>query len=368
MKRVLIVCTTDSMIWNFLIPHIEELSKSGFLVECASSRTGFYFERLKSEFNVVMHEIPFERSPYKIKNIRAFIDLVKLIKRNGYDTVFCHEPVGGAIGRLAGHKCGCKVIYMAHGFHFYNGAPKIRKIYYYVEKFLSRYTDVLVTINQEDYDAAQKFYANKVIKTNGIGVDTKRFTPCSLFNDYLKKEFNLPDNSITMLSVGELISRKNHSQIIKALAYCENPNIYYFIAGDGELKDALKKLIGSLRLDNNVVLLGYRSDIYELCNSADIFVLPSVHEGLSVALMEAMGCGKPVICSAIRGNTDLIDDDMGGFLVPTFDVNAYSQKINRLCADEALRTSMGKYNLNKVKKFDVQIVKKQIVDIFDEVK
>ena len=368
MKRVLIVCTTDSMIWNFLVPHIKELEKRGYYVECASSITGDFFEKLKKVHNVKMNEIPFERSPYKFENIKAYKKLVRLIKEKQFDTIFCHEPVGGAMGRLAGHHCGCKVIYMAHGFHFYKGAPKSRTIYYVVEKFLSRFTDTLITINQEDYEASLKFHAKRNEKINGIGVDTSRFKKNTEYKDYLKSEFRLSDEAVTILSVGELIPRKNHAVIIKALAELHNPNLYYFVAGDGEIKDELENLISELGLEKNVFLLGYRTDISRLCNSADIFALPSVHEGLSVALMEAMGCGKPVVASRIRGNVDLIDDGKGGYLVPTYDATMYAGKLNLLYNDEHSQEEMGEYNIEKVKEFDIEPVKHQLFRILSEEK
>ena len=367
MKRVLVVCTTDSMIWNFLVPHIKELEKKGYYIECACSVTGDFFENLINLHGLKMNVIDFERSPYKAKNIKAYKKLINLINEKKFDTIFCHEPVGGAMGRLAGHKCGCKVIYMAHGFHFYKGAPKSRKLYYLIEKFLSRYTDVLVTINQEDYLASLKFNAKKYVKINGIGVDTRKFTSDINDKQYIKNELGLKDNAVVILSVGELIPRKNHKVIIKALSKIKDQNLYYLVAGDGEIKKELTDLIVNLNLCHNVFLLGYRTDISKLCNAADIFALPSVHEGLSVALMEAMGCGKPVIGSRIRGNVDLIDENKGGFLVNTYDIDGYARNIKILLNNTDLRVSMGKYNVNKIKMYDIESVKRQILALFNEV-
>lgn len=361
MKKILIVCTTDSMIWNFLVPHIKELENNGYYVECASSVTGPFFADLETLHGIKMNEIPFERTPYRLVNINAYRMLCSLIKQKGFDTVFCHEPVGGAVGRLAGRKCGCKVIYMAHGFHFFKGAPKARLVYYFVEKHLSRYTDILLTINEEDYEASLRFYAKKNIKIHGIGVDTEKFTKDDGYKNYLKEEFALPRDAISIVSVGELITRKNHSAIIEALGILNNPNLFYFIAGDGEIKEELSCLIKKLKLDDNVFLLGYRKDIGRLCNSADIFALPSIHEGLSVALMEAMGCGKPVVGSKIRGNVDLIDENKGGFLCSTYDSDSFAKSIMLLAESEELRMTMGEYNINKVKEFDIVRVKAELI-------
>lgn len=361
MKRLLVVCTTDSMIWNFLVPHIKELEKQGYYVECASSVTGNFYNDLVNDYGIKMNEIPFERSPYKLSNMKAYKLLCNLIKKKKFDTIFCHEPVGGAIGRLVGQRCGCKVVYMAHGFHFYKGAPKSRKIYYVVEKFLSRYTDLLITINQEDYEASLTFHAKKNVKIHGVGVDTTKFKKDTTVCNYLRNEFHLPDNAVTLLSVGELIPRKNHSTIIRAIENIGIDNLYYFVAGDGELMEDLKKEILDLKLQNQVHLLGYRTDIGKLCNSADIFVMPSVHEGLSVALMEAMCCGKPVVASKIRGNVDLIDEGKGGFLSPTFNVEAYAKQIKKLILSRDLGDKFGDYNENKVKNFDIIPVREELI-------
>lgn len=357
--KVLVLCTTDSMFTNFLIPHINNMLNKGYEVECACSVTGDFFSILKNKCGYNMHEIGFERSPFNPKNIIAFRKLNALVKKNGYDVIFCHEPVGGAMGRLVGHINHCKVVYMAHGFHFYKGAPAKMNLFYFVEKYLARWTDVLITINQEDFEASLRFKARAKILTNGIGVDTSKFV-CAPDPTYIRKELGLGVNDIILLSVGELIVRKNHESIIRALNIIGDNHIHFVLAGDGELKKHLNELIKELHLDNQVHLLGYRSDINKLCNSSDIFVMPSLQEGLSVALMEAMSCGRPVIVSKIRGNVDLIDEGKGGFLVSAKDIEGYAESIKILAGDKHLQKEMGEYNLVKVKQFDIQKVLNQI--------
>ena len=253
-KRVLIVCTTDSMITNFLIPHINELKNKGFTVECACSRTGPFFDVLTMKHGLIVHDIGCSRSPFSLKTFSAYKKLLKIIKNGNFHILFCHEPVGGLLGRLAGHKLKTKVVYMAHGFHFYKGAPKKRIIYYLVEKFLSRYTDTLVTINKEDYECAlHKFYAKKCIKVDGVGVDTSKFVINR--TDFLRTELALKQNSLILLSVGELIKRKNHIAIIKSLSKHKDVDLIYAVAGEGKLRKWLSKMInkfGLLRKDAGV--------------------------------------------------------------------------------------------------------------------
>ena len=365
-KRILVVCTTDSMIWNFLIPHIKELEQSGFYVECASSITGDFYEKLVELHGIKMNEIPFIRSPYHIKNLQAYNALCKLIKDKHFDTIFCHEPVGGALGRLAGRKNNCKVIYAAHGFHFYKGAPLVRRLfYYYIEKFLSLYTDALITINEEDYKAAQNFYAKKVYKINGIGVDIEKFSRIDDCYD-LQQELSLKKEDFILFSVGELIKRKNHLAVIQAVKQIDDPHIHYVIAGDGELFDYLSESIRKLGLEKQVHLLGYRTDINRLCNCADVFVLPSLQEGLSVALMEAMACGTPIVASRIRGNVDLIEDGVNGFLCDPNDAAGFADKIRTLLDEPDLAAEFRKNGLEKIKCYDKNIVEQQLREIYCE--
>lgn len=358
--KVLVLCTTDSMITNFLIPHIQNMIGKGYHVECACSVTGDFFSILRDHYGFIMHEIDFERNPFKIKNFSAFHNLNALVKNGKYDVIFCHEPVGGAMGRIVGHLNHCKVVYMAHGFHFYKGAPKKMYLFYFVERFLARWTDVLITINKEDYQASLSFKAKKKVLTNGIGVDTSKFVIEPNCN-YIREELGIPNDTTTiLLSVGELIERKNHEPVIRALKQLSNETIHYVLVGDGELYEHLKSVVRELGLERQVHLLGYRKDINKLCNSADIFVMPSLQEGLSVALMEAMSCGKPAIASDIRGNVDLIDEDKGGILVPATDTNSYAEAILKLSTNKDLQIIFGNYNTKKIKQFDLHKVINQI--------
>lgn len=363
-NRILILCTTDSMIYNFLIPHIADLVKNGYKVVCACSRTGDYFDILKNDYKISILQVDFERSPYNLSNIKAYRQLDKIIKKEKINIIFCHEPVGGAMGRLTGLLNNCKVIYMAHGFHFYKGAPKKMAIYYLVEKALSRCTDTLITINDEDYTASKRLHAKKNVKLNGIGIDTSKFNYAPN-SKYLRNILGLDSESVILLSVGELITRKNHSTMIQAMQYL--PSTYhYVIVGDGELLQNLKMEISRYKLSDRVHLMGYRRDVSLICNSSDIYVMPSFQEGLSVAVMEAMACGLPIVASKIRGNVDLIDHGKGGYLVKVDNPKQYAKAILTIEKKEN-RQKFGQYNREKVKLFDINTVRKQLSLVFKEV-
>lgn len=360
--KILVLCTTDSMIWNFLQVHIKRLQKDGHEVECACSRTGQFYDELVTN-GLILHELEFTRFPFSTHNIKAYLKLKKLIKDEKYDAIFCHEPVGGAMGRLVVSSGKTKVVYMAHGFHFYKKAPLINNcLYKTIEWLLSWKTDVLITINKEDFDASLKMHAKRNIHLNGIGVDTTKFKRDH--NNYLREKYNIDNRALILLSVGELIHRKNHEIIIQSLAQLNNINIHYFIAGDGELYDYLNNLVTFLNINNKVTFLGYCRNINELCNSCDVFVLPSIQEGLSLALMEAMACGKPVIASKIRGNVDLIEK--GGYLVRTNDIAGYKEAIIKLYSDSKLQEQLGEYNYDSIKQYDIKVIENQISEIFQK--
>lgn len=220
------------------------------------------------------------------------------------------------------------MIYTAHGFHFFKGAPLINWLVFYpIEKLCSRWTDVLITITREDYHLAQnKMHAKKVIYVPGVGIDTAVFAPMAcdaVTNAKKRKELKLAMTDIVMLSVGELNKNKNHEIMLRAMAQLGNKDLHYVIAGQGNLKDYLEKLARELGVADKLHLLGFRSDVKELFKIADFFAHPSFREGLSVAVMEAMANALPVICTGIRGNTDLIENNKGGYLL-----NQMSKKLH----------------------------------------
>ena len=364
-EKVLIVASVASMIDQFNIPNIRLLQEMGYEVHVAcnfekgnscSLEKIQTLKKLLENIEVKYYQINFERNILKIfSNFSAYKEVKKILEKNKYRFLHCHSPIGGVIGRIAGYLTQTKVIYTAHGFHFFKFAPLLNWLLYYpIEKYLSRYTEILITINKEDYERAKTFYAKKVEYIPGVGIDVEKIKNIKIDKEQKRKELGLSKDSIVLLSVGELNKNKNHSIVIKALAKLNNPNIHYLICGQGNLKEYLEKLIKKLKLENNVKLLGFRKDIYEIYKISDIFVFPSKREGLSVALMEAIVCELPIICSDIRGNRDLIKNGNNGFLADN-SVENYIYKINKIIN-----------NINKIKKDKVVI--KEILNEIDVIK
>lgn len=316
-------------------------------------------------------DIPFERNPLKPGNVKAYRMLRQIIEKEQFDLIYCHTPVGAMLARLAGisaRKKGTKVIYMAHGFHFYSGAPLLNwMLYYPVEKFLSRFTDGLITINQEDFQRAQKFHAGKTVLIPGVGIDLDKFQKKEPTRQEIRNKLSIPESKIILMSVGELTKRKNHMVMIEALARLKEYDILYVICGDGPLKAQLRAKAEELGVRDRLKLLGFRKDIAELHKAADIFVFPSLQEGLPVALMEAMASGLPIVASKIRGNEDLISNNQGGYLVNPTDSEQVAKAIEKMIQNPKKREKMEKRNLEIITKYGQETVLQKMDEFFDEI-
>lgn len=376
-KRALQLASVASMIDLFNADNIRILQSLGYAVDVATNfeegsitsqeRVNEYREELKKQ-NIGTFQIPIPRSITKISNIIKSYKLVKrLVEDNKYQIVHCHSPIGGVICRLAcrkARKTGTKVIYTAHGFHFFKGASKAAwLIYYPIEKWCSRYTDVLITINQEDFRNAQKMYAKQVEYVPGIGVHTEEIKNAVVDRTQMRSSLGFSDGDFVFMSVGQISIRKNHEVIIRALAKINNEKVKYLIVGFGEEQNRLKKLVIELHLKNRVVFAGYRKDVKEILHAVDAFAFPSLQEGLPVALMEAMAAGLSVVCSKIRGNIDLIENGKGGYLYNCHDVNGFADGMKKIVSGEA--AGMSVVNRDVIKNFDVEKVCEKMKGMYE---
>lgn len=364
MKKILFISTYGDFLATFEYSNIGLLINMGYEVHCASNFSEKGYNRKINrldEIGVIKHDIDFERSPFKIKNIKIYKRLIELIKREGIDVIDCHNAVISVLARLAAKKCNVKkVIYTPHSFFFYEGCPiKNKLIYKNVETFLARYTDLLIGINKEDYEAARKMpIRGKALYVPGVGINVNDIQKLPNKRNEYCKEFGIPNNSIIFVSVGELIERKNHITALRAFAKANIKNSFYIICGFGELEDKLKAECIKLGIENRVIFTGFRLDAKEIMKASDIFIFPSYQEGLSVALMEAMACGIPCIVSKIRGNVDLIDEEKGGMFFSPQDVDRLANELCILGFNNEKRHIFGNYNYNKANIYDISNIQK----------
>lgn len=350
---------------GFIIPNasydIRTLQNKGYIVESAANfladNTEAYRQTLE-RMQVKTYQVGFPRSVNPFGIISALIELSHIIKNGKYDLVHCHTPIAAVCTRIAcmgQSRNGLKVIYTAHGFHFYKGAPVLNWLAYFpIEWICSFFTDALITINKEDYMRAnKKLHAKRTFYLPGMGVDTELFEKIEIDKGAKRKKIGIPENAILLFSVGELNKNKNHQVIIRAMAKLNNPNIHYVIAGQGQLCAYLEKLAKDLGIGEQLHLLGFRHDIGELCKAADIFCFPSLREGLGIAALEAMACGLPIITSNVHGINDYSFNGMTGYKVRPDDIAGFAKAIATLATERGKREALGGHNIEMVKKFDI---------------
>ena len=367
--RIIYITTISSTMNAFFKAHIEMLVNEGHCVDLACNDDNWPIDNFYSDLGCQFYHIDFSRSPLAKENIKAFGQLKKVIENGNYDIVHCHTPNASVITRLVCRKfrkkTGLKVFYTAHGFHFYKGAPLLNwMVYYPVEKFCSRFTDKLITINKEDDElATNRFKAKEVCYVPGVGIDLSKFENVQVDRAAKRREIGVLEDAFLLISVGELSERKNQILILQALDKMANKeNIHYVVVGEGPLRSAYEDYIKEHQLQDCVHLLGYRTDVAELYSIADLCCFPSFHEGLPVAVMEAMACGLPIVCSRIRGNTDLISNE-GGILFDPHDVNDCCQSIKAIL-DRDIQL-MGKKNRDQVKQYSIENVIPTMIYIYE---
>lgn len=372
MKKVLFVATVvKTHMMQFHIPYLRMFQQMGWETSVAARND--YEDPSDCRIPCCDHyyDIPFERTPWRRQNLTAFWMLKKIIDEGHFDLIHCHTPVGGAIARLAAmsaRRHGTKVVYTAHGFHFYDGAPVQNWLLFFpAEWLLSFATDALVTINREDYARAQRhMHAKRLFYVPGVGIDTSRFRRAAAPEDK-RRELGCRDEDFLMLTVAEMTRNKNHITILRALALLKDrpefENMRYLICGRGEEQEILEASVLNLGLEDHVRFLGYRPDAPALYRCSDLFLFMPFREGLSVALMEAMGSGLPIICTRIRGNTDLVDDGISGIFSQN-DPRILAEHILSLYRDPARRAALGKAAAEKVLRFDNENVHKMMREIY----
>lgn len=341
MKKILIVANVaKEHILKFHIPTIKMLKDMGYEVHvaCAGKEKVPYCNK--------QWEMEYERNPFSLKTIKGIKQMKKIIREENYDVVHCHTPTGGLVARIASkdlqQKKQIKVIYTAHGFHFYKGAPIINWLCIFpVEKYLSKFTNILITINEEDYNNVKKYkFKNDItLKLPGVGVNLNKYAiHDSRIRENYRKELKIPNDAFVLIYVAELIKNKNQVLILNALKIVQNliPNCYVLFVGPDHTNNKFENYIKANKY-KNVILTGWRNDIPELLNCADCYVASSIREGLGINLIEAMSVGLPVVATNNRGHRDIINNCINGYLVSQNDYKKMADDIINIFQNRELR-------------------------------
>lgn len=368
-EKILFVASVVMHLKHFHTPFIRYLKSQGYEIHTAALGENIIPEA-DHHF-----DIPFERSPYSSRNISAYKALKQLIDSNGYKLVHCHTPNASVIARLASResrKKGLVVAYTAHGFHFYDGAPlRYALIYKNIERFMSRHTDYIITINQEDFSAVSryKFACKKAFLTKGMGIDRSRFCPVSKERKLqLREKLNISENDFVIIYPAEYSPRKNHAMIFKAMAqligYC--PGLLLLLPGDGPSRQEYGMLVQSLGLQDSVRFLGYQDHVEEYIAASDINVAPSRQEGLPTHVIESLSMGLPCIATNIRGQRDLIRDGVNGYIVALNDHEKLAEYISLLDNDRSLLHRLSTSAAKTAEEYDIKNTLAEHVAIYQE--
>lgn len=368
--RILYVTTVSNTINGFLVPHIKLLIEKGNQVDVACNIVQEISPDL-IKLGCKVYNIEFQRSPFKKANYKAYIKIRKLIASGEYQLVHTHTPVASFLTRLACRNIpNIKVLYTAHGFHFFKGAPLMNWLLYYpIEKWLSKYTDCLITINDEDYElAVNKLKARSVKKVPGVGVDLNKFVPQTLEKKKeLRKQYGYNDDDFILIYAAEINENKNQKFLIDAMKVLKDriANIKIIFAGTGVLKEKYEKYVRDLGLDDNVIFIGYRKDLHKLIPMCDLGVSASIREGLGMNVIEYLACGLPVVASNNRGHKEIIKDGINGFLYEQGNFSQFVHFVEKMYYDSTLRQKISENARKTVEKFSVQNVLKNLNNIYE---
>ena len=350
MKKVLFIANTDRHIKLCHIPYLKMFKENGYMVHVAAdSDNKIDYCNKKINLNIT-------RKPFRFKNIKALFKLKKIVKEEEYDIISCHTPVGGFLGRMCtiGLKNKPKVIYTAHGFHFYKNSSKKNWILYYpIEKFLSRFTTCIITMNNEDYELAKKKFLCDVYKINGIGLNKDRLKTLYDKNMLIKK-LDL-DGYYIVSYIAEISKRKNQLKLVHELNKIdlEKEKIKVMLVGDSIIKNFKDKI-----KNPNIIYIDFKKTIGDYINISDLIISSSLQEGMPLCILEAMCFNRPVIALNIRGNNDLIVDGKNGYLVKNV-----SELVKRIIEYKNGKPLKIKNNINK---YELNSVIKEIKKIYNE--
>lgn len=370
--KILYVSTISNTVNAFLIPHIRMLVNQGHQVDIAFNIVQEVIPELE-QLGCKIHNIEFQRSPLKKENISAFRKIKKLIVNEGYNLVHTHTPIASFLTRLACSKIpNLKILYTAHGFHFFKGASlKNWLIYYMAEKISSRWTDGILTMNEEDFQSAIKIQSKSkrcsAFRIHGVGIDLKKFQPQTEdLKARLRQEYGYKSEQFILMYAGELSFRKHQDLLIdtvKLLKY-RVPKLKLLLAGNGDLLGQYEKQVNELGLEGVVEFLGYRKDINKLMMISDIAVSSSRQEGLPVNVMEAMATSLPLVVTDCRGNRDLVDDGANGYVVGVNDPEGFAYAVEKLYISRDKRQRFGRMSNELIKNYSIENVLIEINKIY----
>lgn len=366
-KKILFAANLESFFTKFLIPQLKYFKEKGYEVHVATK-----LENLSIPYCDKKYDVDFARGFNLKQNINSYKQMKKIFNENHYDIVSCHTPFGGAITRLAYKNCkvkDTKMVYMAHGFHFYKGAPILNWLLFYTaEKYLAKYTDELITMNLEDYERAKSKFKTNVHYVKGIGLDSSKFDFKFTQKDKLelRKSLGLKKDDFVMIYPAEINKNKNQIWLINTLKPLLEKNKHFkvLLPGRDSLNGECQKIVEKYKLEKQILFLGFRNDIPKLLKISDLSISASLREGLPVNILEAVYCGLPIVVTNCRGNRDLIKHGKNGFIIKKNDSEDFCKKVLFYSKQNKEKfKSLQEYDEKLIKDFLLDVVQKDIIKI-----
>ena len=367
-KKVLFISAVAGFLSHFEKNNVMILQEMGYEVHFASNKNNMVYhttemscEQIYRKMNVIYHDISIQQSPFAVlQNMKAVEQTRRIIKQENINVIHCSTPNGGVIGRVAALRSkiqAIKVLYYVHGFHFCKDGLKWKDyIFRFVEGILARCTDIILTINHEDYKAAQKFKLRKngnVYCVPGVGVDLEYYR-IPTYEERKKARHQLGvENKFFLLSVGEIRQNKNQITIVKALEAMKNiegniSDIVYGLVGEEKNGYDLESKVTNMGIRENVIFYGYQTDIRPYLRAADVVVFPSIREGLGMAALEALAMGVFVIAADNRGTREYIIEDLNGVRNSATDTRAFTNSIQTAYKENYQK------EINQAKKMEIR--------------
>ncbi|MGQ9513182.1 MAG: glycosyltransferase family 4 protein [Thermodesulfitimonas sp.] len=365
--RVLFVATVARHLLAFHQPYFRLWQEWGYAVDVACNPAGEAASF--ASLGVRLYPVPFGRRPFSRQNLRAGFALWRLCRQESYALVHVHTPVAAFIARLTLRLLRFRpVLYTAHGFHFFRGAPLRNWLLYFpLEWLAARWTDGLILLNREDYERAKRLpMRGEVFLVPGVGVDAAAFTLPPGETAKRRRELGLQPETPVAAVVAELSRVKNHEQVFRAwrLVVRELPETVLLVAGEGERRCALERLVAQLGIAAHVKFLGFYREIPALLSVSDVVVLTSKREGLPRVILEAMAAGKPVVATDVRGNRDLVVNGETGYLVRVGDVAGTAAAVLHLLRNREDAARMGAAGRRRLEPYDLEKVVAQVAQIY----
>ena len=350
---------------------VELLNKDKYDISLSSNLSGELVSRAKKVKHLKLYDVPNLRREVSIINdIRAFLYLYKLIKKENFTIIHTHSSKAGFLGRVAAmlNKTPI-VIHTIHGFAFHDYMNSFKKnIFIYLEKLSAKWTHGLITVSNLNKKKVVDLGIAPIEKLKNIysGIDLTLFI--NEKNDQFRKELNLDSNHLLLGSVGRLSNQKDPITMIEAFCIVIKrfPSAHLTLVGDGELRDEILIKIDQLQLNGRVHLTGNKNDPWKIYHSLDLFIMSSIYEGLGRSITEALSCGVPVVCTRVEGVPEIVRDNKTGILVPPKDPGALATGIIKSLNDMDNARKMAEEGRKFVNEnFDVKKMVDDIDTLYD---